>query len=180
MPSKASSRVLIDHDEIQRWAEDRGAKPSAVRNTSGGDEVGIIRLDFPGFSGGESLEEIEWDEWFEKFDDNNLALVVQEKTANGQRSNFNKLVNRENVETSADEESESSSRRSSARRSASSRSTSGRGTKSKAAGARASSASKGASAGGRSARSGSEGREAKRRPVSRASQKTTRSRKKAA
>lgn len=106
MPSKSSSRTLIDHDEIQRWAEERGAKPAAVRNTSGEEGIGIIRLDFPGYSGGDSLEEIEWEEWFEKFDDNNLALVVQEKMANGQKSNFNKLVNRENVEVSSEEESD--------------------------------------------------------------------------
>jgi len=106
MPSKSSSRTLIDHDEIQRWAEERGAKPAAVRNTSGEEDIGIIRLDFPGYSGGDSLEEIEWEEWFEKFDDNNLALVVQEKMANGQKSNFNKLVNRENVEVSSEEESD--------------------------------------------------------------------------
>lgn len=106
MPSKSLSRTLIDHDEIQRWAEERGAKPAAVRNTTGDDDIGIIRLDFPGYSGGDSLEEIEWDEWFEKFDENNLALVVQEKMANGQKSNFNKLVNRENVEVASEDESE--------------------------------------------------------------------------
>jgi hypothetical protein len=55
----------------------------------------MIRLDFPGYSGGDSLEHIEWDEWFQKFDDNNLALLVQNKTARGERSNFNKLVSRE-------------------------------------------------------------------------------------
>ena len=52
----------------------------------------MIRLDFPGYSGADSLEEISWDEWFEKFDENGLALIYQEKTAEGQTSNFNKLV----------------------------------------------------------------------------------------
>ena len=106
MASKSSSRVLTDHDEIRRWAEERGAQPATVRSTHSDDSIGIIRLDFPGYSGGDSLEEIEWEEWFEKFDDNNLALVVQEKMANGQKSNFNKLVNRENVEVSSEEESD--------------------------------------------------------------------------
>ena len=99
MPSKSSSRILTDHEEIKRWAEERGAKPAAVESTGGGADPGIIRLDFPGYSGSGSLEEIEWDEWFEKFDDNNLALIVQEQTANGQKSNFNKLVSRDSVET---------------------------------------------------------------------------------
>ena len=52
MASKSSSRVLTDHDEIQSWAEERGAKPAAVRNTSGDDEPGIIRLDFPVIAAG--------------------------------------------------------------------------------------------------------------------------------
>ena len=55
----------------------------------------MIRLDFPGYSGEDSLEHISWDEWFENFDKNRLALLIQEKTARGQKSNFNKLVSRE-------------------------------------------------------------------------------------
>lgn len=91
----ASGETLTDHNRIRRWADERGARPACVRGTGGKRDVGMIRLDFPGFSGGESLEEITWDEWFKAFDENNLALVVQEKTADGQRSNFNKLVSRE-------------------------------------------------------------------------------------
>jgi len=55
----------------------------------------MVRLDFPGFSGKNSLQEISWDEFFNAFDENGLALVYQEKTAGGKRSNFNKLIKRE-------------------------------------------------------------------------------------
>lgn len=99
MASKSSSRVLTDHDEIRRWAEERDARPSAVQRTHTDDSVGIIRLDFPGYSGENSLEEIEWDEWFDKFDDNNLALIVQDKTAEGETSNFNKIVSRDSIKS---------------------------------------------------------------------------------
>ena len=54
----------------------------------------MLRIDFPGYSGKDRLEHISWDEWFEKFDENNLALMVQDTTAGGERSNFNKLVKR--------------------------------------------------------------------------------------
>jgi hypothetical protein len=111
MASKASTRILTDHDEIRRWAEERGAKPAAVKSTESDDDVGIIRLDFPGYSGEDTLEEISWDEWFRKFDEKNLALVVQDKTANGKPSNFNKLVSRDSVEESA----QSGSRRTSSK-----------------------------------------------------------------
>ena len=42
----------------------------------------------------ESLQEISWEQFFEKFDDQGLALLYQEKTARGAKSNFNKLVKR--------------------------------------------------------------------------------------
>lgn len=109
MASKSSSRVLTDHDEIQRWAEERGARPAAVRTTHTDDNVGIIRLDFPGYSGEGSLEEIEWDEWFDNFDDHKLALIVQDETADGEQSNFNKLVSRDNVESEGSGRAERSS-----------------------------------------------------------------------
>jgi hypothetical protein len=73
----------------------RGAKPACVRGTGGKNDVGMIRLDFPGFSGEESLQPISWEEWFKAFDENRLALIMQDETADGKRSNFNKLVSRE-------------------------------------------------------------------------------------
>jgi ferritin-like metal-binding protein YciE len=90
--------VMIDHDEIRRWAEERGAHPACVRGTGGEGDTGMIRLDFPGFTGEQSLQPISWDEWFDKFDKNNLALVAQDLTAKGEKSNFNKIVGRETVE----------------------------------------------------------------------------------
>jgi hypothetical protein len=96
--SKSASKVTIDHDEIRNWAEQRKAVPACVRGTGGSNDVGMIRLDFPGFSGAKSLEPLEWDEWFEKFDKNGLALLYQETTAEGEQSNFNKLVSRETMQ----------------------------------------------------------------------------------
>ena len=92
--TKHSSQFTTDHEEIKRWAEARGAKPACVRGTGNKGDIGMIRLDFPGYSGAESLEAISWDEWFEKFDENDLALLYQEETADGKKSNFNKLVSR--------------------------------------------------------------------------------------
>jgi hypothetical protein len=88
------ARPLVDHEEIRQWAEERGAQPACVRGTGGRGDTGMVRLDFPGYSGGESLQPISWDDWFEKFDERGLALLVQDTTARGQKSNFNKLVKR--------------------------------------------------------------------------------------
>lgn len=94
------SRVLTDHDEIRNWAEERDAQPSCVRGTGSEEDVGMIRLDFPGYSGESSLEPIEWDEWFQKFDENNLALLVEDETAGGEQGNFNKIIGRETAAAS--------------------------------------------------------------------------------
>ncbi len=98
MSPSTTSKVTTDHDEIRRWAEERGAKPAAVIRTESDDDPGIIRLDFPGYSGEGSLEPISWDEWFKKFDERKLALLYQEHTANGEKSNFNKIVTRKTAD----------------------------------------------------------------------------------
>ncbi len=101
MPGKSTSRlskVTTDHDEIRQWAQSRGGKPSTVKRTGGRGDPGILRIDFPGYSGGKSLKEISWDQFFDKFDQQKLALVYQEKTAGGKQSNFNKLVSRATVQ----------------------------------------------------------------------------------
>lgn len=95
------THTLTDHKEIRRWAEARGACPTRVKGTGDDEDVGMIRIDFPGFSGKGTLEEISWDEFFNKFDESRLALIVQETTAEGERSNFNKLVKQETLKKKA-------------------------------------------------------------------------------
>lgn len=91
--------TTTDHDEIRRWAEERNAAPSCVRGTGRRGDTGMLRFDFPGYTGAESLQHIGWDEFFEKFDEQHLALLYQPQTASGQKSNFNKLVSMETTET---------------------------------------------------------------------------------
>src|SRR5204863_6348689 len=85
----AEAKFTTDHDEIREWAEARGGRPAAVRKTHGKDDPGIIRIEFPGAPNAKdaALEEISWEEFFEKFDEAGLSLLYQEKTADGQRSN---------------------------------------------------------------------------------------------
>jgi hypothetical protein len=88
------SKTTTDHDEIRRWAEERGGKPASVKGTESGDEdAGILRIDFPG---GEEdrLDDISWDDWFRKFDEEKLAFLYQEQVKSGDESRFFKLVSR--------------------------------------------------------------------------------------
>lgn len=98
MASNAESKTTTDHDEIRNWAEKRGGQPACVKGTGGEGDVGLLRIDFPGYSGEDSLQHISWDEFFGKFDERGLALLYQETTAGGAESNFNKLVSRETAE----------------------------------------------------------------------------------
>ncbi len=99
-----TSRTTIDHDEIRRWASERGAQPATVAcpGTEGGeekiDELGMLHLDVPGFDSQQAMQPIGWDEWFQQFEEHKLALLYQEQIPGGELSNFNKLVTRAKVE----------------------------------------------------------------------------------
>ena len=91
-------KTTTDHETIRQWVEQRGGKPARVKGTgsaSPDEDPGMLRIDMPGYSGGESLEPISWDQFFKAFEQNRLALVYQETTDEGEHSNFNKLVSRD-------------------------------------------------------------------------------------
>ena len=90
----ALSKTTQDHEEIQQWAERRGAKPGEVASTESKGGPGILRIMFPKapHHNDDALKEISWNEFFEKFDESGLALVYQEVTKEGAESNFNKLI----------------------------------------------------------------------------------------
>ena len=87
------SNTTTNHDEIRKWVEERGGKPAIVKGTERGDSA-LLRIDYPGYSGEDTLEEIEWDEFFEIFDENKLAFLYQDETQDGGKSRFSKLVSR--------------------------------------------------------------------------------------
>ena len=89
-----SSRTLTDHQEIETWAEERGGRPAMVQATADeGDGAGVLRLDFE--EKDEKLDHISWETWFETFESQKLALLVQDETSGGEKSRFNKLVSRD-------------------------------------------------------------------------------------
>ena len=98
MSPSTTSRITTDQDEIRRWAEERGARPAAAAAGESDEDPGIVCLGLPGDNGASLLEEIDWDEWFNRFHRHKLALLYQEETASGERSSFNKIVRRETAE----------------------------------------------------------------------------------
>jgi hypothetical protein len=63
-------------------------RAAAARTTAPASCASISR----GYSGAGSLEEISWDEWYEKFQENNLTFLYQDRTKDGRESRFFKLV----------------------------------------------------------------------------------------
>ena len=82
------ARTTTDHETIRKWAEDRDGRPARVRGTGDAKDAGLLRLDFG--KPDESLEMIEWQEFFEKFDESQLAFLYEDEPDN----RFNKLVSR--------------------------------------------------------------------------------------
>ena len=89
----STSDTTTDHDTIRAWAEERGGRPATVKGTeSGGEDAGVLRIDFQ--DPDDRLEEISWNEWFQKFDDQKLAFLYQDARKSGETSTFFKLVKR--------------------------------------------------------------------------------------
>jgi hypothetical protein len=80
--------ATIDHQAIREWAEARGGHPSRVKGTGGKDDAGLLRIDFG--EPEENLEPISWEEFFDTFEENGLALIYQDDPD----SRFSKLVRR--------------------------------------------------------------------------------------
>jgi hypothetical protein len=95
MAPSSESNTTTDHEEIRRWVEEHGGKPARVKGTGDGDDPGMLRIDFPGGAGEDRLEHISWDDWFQKFDENGLAFLYQEKKADGEDSTFFRLLKRD-------------------------------------------------------------------------------------
>lgn len=94
--SKHEAKTTTDHDEIRKWVEERGGKPATVDQTQHGDEdVGILRIDFPGGASDPPLKKITWEQFFEKFEEAGLAMLYQEQKADGEESTFCKFVKRD-------------------------------------------------------------------------------------
>ena len=83
----SQSQTTRDHDAIRKWAEARDGHPAKVDTGSKG---GILRIDFG--EPEDNLTRIEWEEFFQIFDENDLQFLYQDETAGGDTSRFNKFV----------------------------------------------------------------------------------------
>ncbi|QOG23406.1 hypothetical protein [Bradyrhizobium sp. SEMIA] len=86
----SEAQQTTDHDIIRKWTEERGGKPATVKATEEDGHAGILRIDFD--PPDEGLERIDWEEFFTKFDESDIAFLHQERTTDGKLSRFHKFV----------------------------------------------------------------------------------------
>ena len=93
------SQAATDRETIERWVEERDGSPAHVEATAGGDDPGLLRLQFPDTDRDrDEIDPISREEFFGKFEDENLAFVYRDETEGGRTSRFDTFVDRETVE----------------------------------------------------------------------------------
>ena len=83
--------TTTDHDQIRRWVSERGGYPARVKDSNKTGGSGVLRIDYPGYSGEERLEAITWTEFFNGFERNGLAFLYEDE----KDSLFSKLIARD-------------------------------------------------------------------------------------
>jgi hypothetical protein len=91
----SDAKTTTNHHEIKSWVEERGGHPARVKGTDNKGGSGVLVIDYPGFSGTQTLAPISWDEFFKGFEENKLAFLYQDETSAGGESRFSKLVYRD-------------------------------------------------------------------------------------
>lgn len=97
-----SAKTTTDHQTIQQWVEERGGAPARVKSTGTKRKPGILRIDYPGFTGEDSLEPLEWETFFEAFETNELAFLYQDDPD----SRFSKFIARDKMREDSAAESQ--------------------------------------------------------------------------
>jgi hypothetical protein len=86
------SKTTKEHEVIRRWVEERDGRPAYVEGTERDGDVGVLRIEFPGYGDEAGLSLINWNEFFDKFDEKNLTFLYQDETADGEVSRFFKFI----------------------------------------------------------------------------------------
>ena len=80
------TKTLTNHEEIKNWADKNDMKPATVRDTNESNDTSFFALPVAM----KKTYDINWEHFFELFEQNKLALIVEDD------SKFNKFISREN------------------------------------------------------------------------------------
>jgi hypothetical protein len=95
--ASSKTKTTIDHAEIRAWVEAHHGLPAAVRGTGtdglGADfDPGVLRIDLRGSAGGDELKPLSWEDWFAKFEREQLTFRYRERKSSSDDSALYKLV----------------------------------------------------------------------------------------
>jgi hypothetical protein len=76
-------KYTTNHEIIRRWAEARGGWPAKY-----------LRIHFHGYVTRGAPPRVDWEKFFQAFEERRLAFLYQDQTATGKQSHFFRLVNR--------------------------------------------------------------------------------------
>lgn len=90
MTDEGQTKSTTNLNEIKRWAEERGGRPSVIQHD--GETIPILRFDFGEKE--ESLKEISWDRFKDIFESRKLQMIYQDQVQSGETSRFFKFISR--------------------------------------------------------------------------------------
>lgn len=82
----SESTTTTDHNDIRSWMESHGGELAHVGSTGSTGDTGALGLNFSGETGEDSLKPLSRDEWFKKFDAEDLALLYQKQESSDEGS----------------------------------------------------------------------------------------------
>jgi hypothetical protein len=85
-------RRTTDHEEIQRWIEERGGQPAIIESTWDGESA-ILEVDFG--ESEETLMDISWEEFFRIFDESDQEFLYREEEGGDGEGRFFQFVSQE-------------------------------------------------------------------------------------
>ncbi len=85
-------RITVNHEAVRSWIEEHNGHPVVVRGTDGDIAEGTLSLVFDDAS---RYEEIAWEEFFDRFDADNLAFCYKDGVQRGQEAEAYKLIDRD-------------------------------------------------------------------------------------
>lgn len=97
-------KVTIDRRVIEEWAKKHNGRPEVIEKLEGGVEAAGLRIDFPGKVDDEFLPEsdppqnISWDKFFQKFEDQKLAFEYRDEEELSDPSDSYRFIKRSNTD----------------------------------------------------------------------------------
>lgn len=92
----AHTRATSDHETIRQWVAERGGAPAMVRRV-GQPAEGALLINFPNDGSDGPVIDISWADFFQRFEDRNLAFVYRESLPDAEDAHYYQLVDRQTL-----------------------------------------------------------------------------------